>query len=236
MSVMDKRTQNGRHNGGLKSPNSAADRLLGALAIDAGACDRTTSAALRALAEEVLWLREEQSRLEQALAEAETLADHDALCPVYNRRAFERELTREIALAARHDTPLCVFYIDLDNFKMVNDRFGHAAGDEALRQVCDIILSHVRQTDIVGRLGGDEFGVILTHAELADSQMKAERLTRRIDRIVIDAADGPAGEAVRLGASCGVLPWSGQLSAELLISEADEAMFRAKSARKRGSD
>ncbi len=214
---------------------SPADGLLRALEIDPATCDRTVGAALRALAEEVLWLREEQARLAQALAEAETLADHDALCPVFNRRAFERELTREIALAGRHGTPLCIFYIDLDNFKMVNDRFGHAAGDEALRQVCDIILSHVRQTDIVGRLGGDEFGVILTHAELADSQMKADRMTQRIDRISVTSDDADEGDVVRLGASCGVLAWTGQPSAELLIGEADEAMFRAKSARKRGS-
>ncbi|MEQ9314612.1 MAG: GGDEF domain-containing protein, partial [Henriciella sp.] len=199
--------------------------LLRAVGVDLEAQDLRTRAALLALAEEILDLRSGEARLIQALSEAERLADHDALCPVYNRRAFERELSREIALAARHELPLCLIYLDLDGFKAVNDNFGHAAGDKALREVCDVILSQVRQTDIVGRLGGDEFGVIMTHAELADSQLKADRLTGRLDRMNV-------GGKLPLGASCGVIGWTGQSSAAAFLAEADEAMFRVKSARK----
>ena len=214
-------------------PDTAADQLLRALQIDPSTHDLATGAAFRALAEEVVWLRQEEGRLRQALVEAERLADHDALCPVFNRRAFERELGREMALAARHGTPLCLVYVDLDRFKLVNDRFGHAAGDAALRQVCSILRSLVRQTDIVGRLGGDEFGIILTHAKLEDSRTKADEIAGRIDRLTVS---GPQAEhaPVRLGASCGVVGWTGQASADLFIAEADEVMFRAKSARKRG--
>ena len=114
------------------------------------------------------------------------------------------------------------------------DRFGHAAGDAALKQVCDILVSQVRQTDIIGRLGGDEFGIILTHAELADAREKADAFAHRIDRMSVSGAD-PADAPVRLGASCGVITWSGQASADRLIAEADEAMFRAKAARKSAS-
>lgn len=218
-------------NGGAKRANDAgrsdARNLLRAVGIDVSEHDLPTRAAFQALAEEILHLREREARLSQALEDAELLADHDSLCPVFNRRAFERELTREIALAARHNLPLCLIYVDLDHFKVVNDTYGHAQGDETLKEVCDIILAQVRQTDIVGRLGGDEFGVIMTHAELADSQLKADRLVRRIERTKM-------GREVSLGASCGVIAWSGQPSAASFIAEADEAMFRIKSARKSG--
>lgn len=222
---MDEIRRNGGRNGGGHGPRSGALDLLRAVGVDPDTQDLRTRAALLALAEEVLDLRSGEARLIQALSEAERLADHDALCPVFNRRAFERELNREIALAARHELPLCLIYLDLDGFKAVNDNFGHAAGDKALRDVCDIILSQVRQTDIVGRLGGDEFGVIMTHAALADSQLKADRLTNRIDRLLI-------GGKLPLGASCGVIAWAGQPSASAFLAEADEAMFRVKSARK----
>lgn len=222
---MDRISRNGGRKRGHATISDAAADLLQAVGIDLQEYDLRARAAFRALAEEVLDLRDREAGLARALEEAERLADHDALCPVFNRRAFERELSREIALAARHELPLCLLYIDLDRFKAINDTFGHAAGDKALIRVCDIILSQVRQTDIVGRLGGDEFGVILTHAGLADSQLKANRLTQRLDRLKI-------GEDLHLGASCGVIAWSGQSSAETFIAEADEAMFRVKSARK----
>ena len=219
------RRKNGR--GG----SSAAQNLLDALQIEPEKHDLATAAAFRALAEEVIWLREEEMKLRARLEAAESLADRDGLCPIFNRRAFERELSREIALAARHGTPLCLVYIVLDNFKLVNDRFGHSAGDAALRQVCDILRSQVRETDILGRLGGDEFGIILTHAALSDARIKAKALNDRIDQLTVSGADVSA-QPVRLGASCGVVAWDGQPSADLLISEADEAMFREKSARK----
>ncbi|MGB3626913.1 MAG: GGDEF domain-containing protein, partial [Henriciella sp.] len=144
---MDDTRENRGQNGGTARPRSSAVDLLRAVGVDLDSQELRTRAALLALAEEVLELRAGEARLIQALSEAERLADHDALCPVFNRRAFERELSREIALAARHELPLCLIYLDLDGFKAVNDNFGHAAGDKALREVCDIILSQVRQTD-----------------------------------------------------------------------------------------
>lgn len=231
LSGMGNQSGNGRQQTSRARKASPADSLLDALGIDPGAHDVASAAAFRALAEEVIWLREEENRLRTRLEAVEALADRDGLCPVFNRRAFERELGREIALAARHGAPLSLIYLDLDRFKLVNDRFGHAAGDAALKQVCDILTSQVRQTDIVGRLGGDEFGIILTHAGLGDAREKAAAFSRRIDRLTVSGTD-PEASPVRLGASCGVISWSGQASADMFIAEADEAMFRAKSARK----
>ena len=137
-----------------------------------------------------------------------------------------------MALAKRHGTPLCLVYLDLDRFKAVNDKFGHARGDEALKRVAMLIEASVRETDIVGRLGGDEFAVILSHSGVEDAKAKAETLARRIEKISIRPSDRKDGEgAITLGASCGVALWNGVAGADRLLAEADEAMFRAKAQR-----
>jgi diguanylate cyclase (GGDEF)-like protein len=117
------------------------------------------------------------------------LADNDALCPMFNRRAFEREVRREIALASRFGTPLSLIFTDLDHFKPVNDIYGHATGDAVLLKVSEILLGLTRDTDIVGRLGGDEFGIVLSQATLADSERKALQLTEQIDALTVRGAD-----------------------------------------------
>ncbi len=211
----------------------AAQRLIRALGVDMTALPPTTRAAIQALAGEVMALRQERIDLQAQIAQVEQLADRDALCPVFNRRAFERELNREIALSIRYGSPLCLVFIDLDRFKQINDRFGHATGDNVLKQVADTLLANIRQTDILGRLGGDEFGIALTHAEFADSQIKADQLTGLIDGMLVRDASDAATEPVRLGASCGVVEWRKGVGAPALIAEADETMFRVKAARRK---
>jgi len=107
--------------------------------------------AIKTLLTEVDDLRGEVSRLKGRLAEVETLADRDVLTPLLNRRAFVRELHRIGAFPARYGAPASLVYFDLDGFKSVNDRFGHAAGDAALREVAGRLLANTRETDIVGR-------------------------------------------------------------------------------------
>ena len=138
--------------------------LIEAVGVDLDALDSRTRAAVEAFGEEVLALRRDVATLTAALADAEALADFDTLCPVFNRRAFERELRREIALADRYGSPFCVVIIDLDGFKSINDRFGHGVGDQALIAVAEVLTENTRETDIVGRIGGDEYAVLLTHA------------------------------------------------------------------------
>lgn len=206
--------------------------LVRALGVDLSALSLADRAAFEALAGEVLALRTERAHLLAELKSAESLADRDTLCPVFNRRAFERELAREIAWAERYGTPLCLIFLDLDRFKQINDQFGHATGDRVLQHVAQTLLDNLRQTDIIGRLGGDEFAIALTHADLAVSQTKAQALETLIDGLTV--RDGEAHhEPVQLGASCGVVAWHKGVDASRLISHADEAMFRAKAARKR---
>lgn len=206
--------------------------LLDALGLDLTQLDRRTRAAIEALSEEVLALREESAALKTALADAELLADNDALLPIFNRRAFEREVRREIALSGRFQTPLSLIFIDLDNFKLVNDIYGHAAGDSVLLKVADILQDRTRETDIVGRLGGDEFGVVLAHATYDDTQRKAAQLAAAIDALEVRDEANPATQTVRIGASCGVVEWRTGQTAAALIAQADQAMFLDKSRRK----
>lgn len=206
--------------------------LLNVLGVNLATLDVRTRAAIEALCDEVLYLRADVDKLRDALHEAESLADNDALCPVFNRRAFEREIHREIALAARFRTPLSIIYIDLDHFKDVNDAFGHAAGDEVLIRISEMLLRHTRDTDIVGRLGGDEFGIVLAQATAADSLLKAKLLAREVDQLVVRNGHDSNGRTVRIGASCGVVEWQVGQDAQTLIAIADRAMFAQKARRK----
>jgi diguanylate cyclase (GGDEF)-like protein len=177
-------------------------------------------AAVKTLLSEIDDLRGEVARLKAKLSEAEDLADRDALTPVLNRRAFVRELGRIRTFSQRYGSPASVVYFDLDGFKSVNDRYGHAAGDAALQAVAERLSANVRDSDIVGRMGGDEFGVILVQADQATAEAKAEALARTIEASPIRFGD-----------------WSATLEqdAETVISEADAAMFARKRERRAAS-
>ena len=108
-------------------------------------------------------LRLDVEELKLSLAEAEASADHDPLAPVYNRRAFVREASRVIAMVKRHEIEASLVYFDLNNFKAINDSHGHPAGDAVIRSIGEVLVRHTRETDVVGRIGGDEFAVLLTH-------------------------------------------------------------------------
>src|SRR5580692_3170473 len=146
-------------------------------------------AAIATLVIELNDLRSEIQRLKSRLQEAETAADEDPLTSAKNRRAFIRELKRIAAFAQRYDAPASLVYFDLDDLKGVNDRFGHAAGDAVLHAVADRLSSHVRESDIVGRMGGDEFAVLLVQADLATATAKAATLAR-----LLEAEPAPFGE------------------------------------------
>lgn len=207
--------------------------LVSAIGLDSNALPRDVRAAVEALAGEVLRLREERAALRRELENASDLADRDALCPIFNRRAFEREVTREIALSERYGTPLCLIFIDLDRFKLINDQFGHATGDRVIQHVASSLVDNVRQSDIVGRLGGDEFGIVLTHADLPDAAAKAQSLEVLIGSLTVRDADDSGLDPVQLGASCGAVLWRHGFDAASLIAEADETMFRRKNEKKR---
>lgn len=185
-------------------------------------------AAIESLLGEVDELRAEVGRLKARLDEAEGLADRDALTPLLNRRAFVRELGRARTFALRHGFPLSLVYFDLDGFKALNDRLGHAAGDAALQAVAGRLIARVRESDIVGRMGGDEFAVVLMSADQATAEVRAAELARAVE------AEPPVPGAPLLRVSYGVREVAGDADAEALIAQADAAMFDAKRRRKAG--
>ena len=176
------------------------------------------------LMQEVDALRLELEAMGRRLAEAERLADHDVLTPLINRRAFVRELQRAIALTRRHQTPASLVYVDLDDFKAVNDRYGHAAGDAVLIAVAERLTAEVREADVVGRIGGDEFAIILQHADLKAANAKAIALALAVEREPI----AHAGKAIKVSLTFGVRQIGAVDSAEQALSEADAAMYLRK--------
>jgi diguanylate cyclase (GGDEF)-like protein len=128
----------------------------------------------------------------------------------------------------RYKTPASVLYIDLDGFKAVNDAYGHSAGDAVLRHVGLLLLDSVRESDVVGRLGGDEFGVILNRATAEEGAAKAQGLSDKINTSAILYAGVPH----RIRASVGVHPIAMVEDPETALARADEAMYADKHARR----
>jgi diguanylate cyclase (GGDEF)-like protein len=147
---------------------------------------------------------------------------------VFNRRGFERELKRAIAYVKRYQTPAALVYLDLDGFKPVNDRHGHAAGDVVLKAVAATLNSHVRASDTVARLGGDEFVLLLWNLKPADAAAKAAR----IEALIASAAIAWGEGHLSVGASAGVTVLSPRDDAADVLKRADQAMYARKAERK----
>jgi diguanylate cyclase (GGDEF)-like protein/PAS domain S-box-containing protein len=175
----------------------------------------------------------ERKVLEQEL---ELRSRTDPLTGMLNRRSFDESLEAQLAQARRYKRSMALLIIDLDRFKSINDEFGHAAGDEALRTVSRVLAENLRETDTIGRdaggliarLGGDEFALLLPETDTAGAEIVGERLVAAL------AAEGLAlgDREVRLGISVGaaVFDWRGGQSAEELMAAADRAMYVVKAA------
>jgi diguanylate cyclase (GGDEF)-like protein len=179
-----------------------------------------------AAAQAVADLLDRLDTLEAELSAARSLADRDALTPLLNRRAFVRELARAIAFSQRYGPPASLVYLDVDGLKGVNDRLGHAVGDAVLQATAERLLSHVRASDAVGRMGGDEFAVLLVQTDGFQAEAKAAQLAAA----VAQPLDLEAG-AVAISVAWGVAQARPGLDAEALLSEADAAMYVDKRSR-----
>jgi diguanylate cyclase (GGDEF)-like protein len=189
--------------------------------------ERVPSAAMR-LTAEVDRLQAELAAARAKVAELEARADVDPLLDIFNRRGFERELTRALAYVKRYATPAALVYLDLDGFKPVNDTHGHAAGDAVLKAVAATLVSSVRASDTVARLGGDEFVVLLWNLDESQTVTKAAALE--------DAIGGTLtpwnGTTLSVGASAGYAPLSPGDAAADVLARADHAMYLRKAAHK----
>jgi len=169
-------------------------------------------------------LKAELAAARVQIAELEVRADIDPLLNILNRRGFERELARSLAYVKRYGTDAVLLYIDLDDFKSVNDSHGHATGDELLKAVTAALMSQVRASDVIGRLGGDEFAVVLWNMSVTHAGGKARALEESIAGVTITR--GPAKLAV--GASAGLVALSPLDTPAQAIDAADRAMYMRK--------
>jgi diguanylate cyclase (GGDEF)-like protein len=168
------------------------------------------------------------TRLQQAMADKEKLerlANFDSLTGLYNRRAILGNLRELINRANRYKEDFSLVMLDIDNFKRVNDRYGHLTGDEVLEKIAALIRRNIRDTDIVGRYGGEEFIIILPHTNLSSAWVIAERI-----RSIIEKAEmkDPAGNVFAVTVSQGLSNWERGEDADSLISCCDEALYKAK--------
>ena len=180
--------------------------------------------AIMTLLDEVQRLRDELKQTQSRIGYLEQLADEDSLIPVINRRAFVRELSRMMSFAERHEVRSSMLYFDLNGMKAINDTYGHAAGDAALVQVANILNEEIRESDVVGRLGGDEFGVIMAQADLATPQEKAASLAAAIESRPLVWR----GNAIQLSVAHGAYAFDGRENTDTILDAADRAMYAYK--------
>jgi diguanylate cyclase (GGDEF)-like protein len=160
-----------------------------------------------------------------ALTDAERRAQSDALTGVLNRRSLLERLDSACLRARARGLPIALLFIDLDHFKQINDTYGHPAGDACLKAIIGPIQTELRQSDVIGRYGGEEFVVILSSADAAAAQPIAERIRQRVAEISVPGF----GAAIHLTCSIGIAT-SEMLGVwgEHLIARADEAVYAAK--------
>ncbi|MDB5810275.1 MAG: hypothetical protein JWN94_2397 [Betaproteobacteria bacterium] len=176
-----------------------------------------------------IWIFEDVTRERQTAAQLVYLAERDSLTGLYNRHRFNEEIGRMIADAQRSGTRLALLYFDLDEFKYINDTFGHRAGDAMLVRVAGDVASQVRRNEIFSRLGGDEFAILVPDATDNVLRVLAERIVRSISLIKFQFET----QSLRLTTSLGIAVFPDHAgSVEELIAHADAAMYQAKDAGK----
>ena len=171
--------------------------------------------------------KERARELRSVMEKLEEVSITDGLTQIYNHRYLVSRLHYEFERAKRYGLPLSLIMLDIDHFKAYNDNNGHLGGDEALKKVARLILGAIRETDIVGRYGGEEFAVILLHADAIQMAEVAERIRRTIEETPFPNEElQPMGRiTVSIGGCC---LSHGMMTMEDLIRSADEALYRAK--------
>ena len=176
-----------------------------------------------------LWIYEDVTRERQTADQLVYLAERDALTGLYNRHRFQQELARTMLETDRHQMQCAVMFFDLDEFKTINDSYGHRAGDALLIRVAGEIGALVRRNEVLARLGGDEFAILLPAVQNNEAEALAERVVRAIAQIPFRFE----GQNLRLTTSLGIAYYPGHAAdADDLVARADIAMYQAKDAGK----
>jgi diguanylate cyclase (GGDEF)-like protein len=217
----------------IKAASAAARRRKGGKVKRKTAPQRPASASRRSMPSRgaKAEIRRLKAKLAQAMVRIEQLqasADTDFLLEIPNRRGFERELNRAVSYIKRYRAGGALIVLDIDRLKPINDTFGHAAGDQVLKAIAGVLSRQIRASDVIGRLGGDEFGLLLWNLTEADAHAKAAALENDIDRLgfVFD------GRAVSAGASAGVAVLGPHSEPGRALEQADCAMYVRKAQRR----
>jgi diguanylate cyclase (GGDEF)-like protein len=183
---------------------------------------------LECLRREVSRLTDEVARLRLEKAALEAACHEDSLTGLLNRRGFGRDLTRALAYTKRYGTPAALLLLDLDRFKPINDLHGHETGDLALRHVAECLRRNLRASDSLGRIGGDEFAILLWQVDEPVARAKADAL-----EAILDATPFAGGAGCPVGGSIGVSPLLAVDDVPAALARADRAMYRRKAERRR---
>lgn len=170
-------------------------------------------------------VKERTESLEKAKTEAEILARTDPMTGLNNRRAFFSLGAQIEKIAKRHNRPFCVLMIDIDHFKRVNDTYGHDIGDKTIISLTDAILETIRDSDIAGRLGGEEFAIIIPDASKKEGLGLATRIQRNIAKILVDTPKGAFNFTVSIGISSKI---NNSDTLEIILKQSDNALYEAK--------
>lgn len=185
--------------------------------------------AIMMLMSEVDNMRNELEIAHRRISELEKLADQDSLIEISNRRAFVREMTRMISYSDRYGIDSSLVFLDMNDLKVINDTYGHKAGDLALVHIAKIMVNNLRDSDIIGRLGGDEFGIILPKASEANADAKAKQILEALEKnpLTLD------GKKVTVKIAYGIYPLHSGLSPDQALDHADKKMYTHKRSMKK---
>ena len=169
-------------------------------------------------------LRVKEIELNAVIAQAEEVSHVDQLTCLPNRRQVIKTLQNEVIRADRYGTPVSISMIDIDHFKNINDTFGHSVGDQVLFELANLLQEEIRESDMAGRYGGEEFLVVLPSTTLKAAAEQAQRLCQRVRALEINL-----GEPIRITISLGVAEYQpGKESWQKFLSRADLALYEAK--------
>jgi diguanylate cyclase (GGDEF)-like protein len=175
---------------------------------------------------EISALRGKVAQLQERVEQLDLLEHEDSLVALPIRRGFMRALERLIDRVGRYHEKAALLFVDLDGLKLINDSFGHLAGDEALIQVARLLVGGVRKSDVVARIGGDEFAVLLVHSD----ETSAHETARRLIDLIADSDFTHDGQALPLSVAIGAGAIRGDDTPETAMARADREMYRRKAA------